>query len=131
MKRMVNLLRTIAGRQQRNGGPKPVSSSPTISGILRAHLAERSCAPAVWIAPQQYRSFREVFEVVGQIADVLRSQVKTAHPRIAVVTPRGWAGLVGFLGVVEVGTCCPLDAKLTSREFAGAMAALQPDVLLA
>jgi acyl-CoA synthetase (AMP-forming)/AMP-acid ligase II len=38
--------------------------------------------------------------------------------------------LFGFLSAVEVGTCCPLDAKRTGREFTDALAALEPDVLL-
>ena len=131
MKSVVNFLRTIASRQGQTGGPKPASQGQTVSDVLRSHLAERSKAPAVWVEPQKYRSFGEVFEVVGRIAHALRSQVETAHPRIAFATPRGSAGLFGFLGAIEVGTCCPLDAKLTSREFADALAALQPDVLLA
>ena len=105
-------------------------AGPTISDVLRAHLAEQSNAPAVWVAPQEYRSFREVFEIVGQIAQAVRSQVETAHARIAFATPRGSAGLFGFLSAVEVGTCCPLDAKLTGREFSDALVALEPDVLL-
>jgi oxalate---CoA ligase len=128
---VVNLTDGIASRQERKMHPRPVSQSQTISDFLRAKLAERSNAPAVWVAPQKYRSFGEVFEIVGRIAQALRSQVETAHPRIAFATPRGSAGLFGFLGAIEVGTCCPLDAKLTSREFADALAALQPDVLLA
>ena len=131
MKSVVNFLRTVAGRQGHKGAPQPASQRPTISDVLRAHLAEQSNAPAVWVAPQEYRSFREVFDIVGQIAQAVRSQVRTAHPRIAFATPRGSAGLFGFLGAVEVGTCCPLDAKLTSRELDDALAALQPDVLLA
>lgn len=115
MKSVVNFLRTVAGRQGHKGAPQPASQRPTISDVLRAHLAEQSNAPAVWVAPQEYRSFREVFDIVGQIAQAVRSQVRTAHPRIAFATPRGSAGLFGFLGAVEVGTCCPLDAKLTSR----------------
>jgi acyl-CoA synthetase (AMP-forming)/AMP-acid ligase II len=131
MKSVVNFLRTIASRQGHTGGPKPASPGQTVSDVLRAHLAERSNAPAVWVAPQKYRSFREVFEVVGQIAQALRSQVESSHARIAFATPRGSAGLFGFLGAIEVGTCCPLDAKHTSHEFADALVALEPDVLLA
>jgi acyl-CoA synthetase (AMP-forming)/AMP-acid ligase II len=131
MKSVVNFLRTIAGRQEHKGAPKPALPSQTISDILRAHLAERSNSPAVWVAPQEYRSFREVFEVVGKIAEVLRSQVESAHARIALATPRGSAGLFGFLAAIEVGTCCPLDARLTCHEFAHALSALEPDVLLA
>lgn len=130
MKTVVNLLRSIASRQGRKSEPRPASSSQTISDVLRAQLAERSNAPAVWVAPQKYRTFSEAFEVVGQIAQALRSQVETPHARIAFATPRGSAGLFGFLGAVEVGTCCPLDAKLTDRELADALVALQPDVLL-
>lgn len=110
--------------------PRPASPSRTISEVLRAHLAERSNAPAVWVAPQKCRTFREVFDVVGQIAEALRSQVEASHPRVAFATPRGSAGLFGFLGAVEVGTCCPLDAKFTGPEFAAALVALDPDILL-
>jgi oxalate---CoA ligase len=130
MKSVVNLLRSIASRQGRKSEPRPASPSQTISDVLRAQLAERSNAPAVWVASQKYRSFSEAFEVVGQIAQALRSQVETSHARIAFATPRGSAGLFGFLSAVEVGTCCPLDAKLTGREFTDALAALEPDVLL-
>jgi oxalate---CoA ligase len=130
MKSVVNLLRSIASRQGRKSEPRPASPSQTISDVLRAQLAERSNAPAVWVAPQKYRTFSEAFEVVGQIAQALRSQVETSHARIAFATPRGSAGLFGFLGAVEIGTCCPLDAKLTGREFTGALVALEPDVLL-
>lgn len=130
MKSMVNLLRSIASRQGRKSEPRPTSPSQTISDVLRAQLAERGNAPAVWVAPNKYRSFSEAFEVVGQIAQALRSQVETSHARIAFATPRGSAGLFGFLSAVEVGTCCPLDAKLTGREFTDALAALEPDVLL-
>lgn len=130
MKSVVDLLRSIASRQGRKSEPRPASLSQTISDVLRAQLAERSNAPAVWVAPQKYRSFSEAFEVVGQIAQALRSQVETSHARIAFATPRGSAGLFGFLSAVEVGTCCPLDAKLTGREFTDALAALEPDVLL-
>src|SRR5262245_16427828 len=113
MKRVVNFPRTIAGRQGQKGQPMPTSPNQTISNILRAHLAERNNAPAVWVAPQKYRSFAEVFEVIGQIAEALRFQVDTSHPRVAFAMPRDSAALYGFLGAVEVGTCCPLDAKLT------------------
>jgi acyl-CoA synthetase (AMP-forming)/AMP-acid ligase II len=130
MKSVVNLLRSIASRKGRKSEPRRASPSQTISDVLRAQLAERSNAPAVWVAPQKYRSFSEAFEVVGQIAQALRSQVETSHARIAFATPRGSAGLFGFLSVVEVGTCCPLDAKLTGREFTDALTALEPDVLL-
>jgi len=130
MKSVVNLLRSIASRQGRKSDPRPAWPSQTIIDVLRAQLAKRSNAPAVWVAPQKYRSFSDAFEVVGQIAQALRSQVETSHARIAFATPRGSAGLFGFLGAVEVGTCCPLDAKLTGREFTDALAALEPDVLL-
>src|SRR5215467_4555631 len=130
MKSVVNLLRSIASRQGRKSEPRPAWPSQTIIDVLRAQLAKRSNAPAVWVAPQKYRSFSDAFEVVGQIAQALRSQVETSHARIAFATPRGSAGLFGFLGAVEVGTCCPLDAKLTGREFTDALAALEPDVLL-
>jgi len=128
---VANFLRTVAWGHGQTHGPKPASPGQTVSDVLRAHLAERSNASAVWVAPQKYRSFGEVFEIVGQIAEALRSQVETAHPRIAFATPRGSAGLFGFLGAIEVGTCCPLDANLTGPEFANALAALTPDVLLA
>lgn len=131
MKSVVNLLRSIASRQGRKSEPRPASPSQTISDVLRAQLAQRSNAPAVWVAPQKYQTFSEAFEVVGQIAQALRSQVETSHARIAFATPRGSAGLFGFLSAVEVGTCCPLDAKLTGREFTDALVALEPDVLLA
>jgi acyl-CoA synthetase (AMP-forming)/AMP-acid ligase II len=104
--------------------------SRTIGEVLRGQLAERSHVPAVWVAPQKYRTFNEAFEVVGHIAQALRSQVESSHPRIAFAAPRGSVGLFGFLGAVEVGTCCPLDAKLTGHEFADALAALEPDILL-
>src|SRR5271166_128966 len=110
--------------------PRPASPSQTIGDVLRAQLAERSNAPAVWVAPHKYRSFSEVFEVVGQIAEAVRSQVETSHARIAFATPRGSAGLFGFLSSVEIGTCCPLDAKLKGPEFTDALVALEPDVLL-
>src|SRR5215470_4718490 len=102
----------------------------TISGHLRGHLTKRSNAPAIWITPEQCLTFREVFDIVGQVAQALRSQVRVPHPRIACAAPRGPAGLFGLLSAIEVGTCCPLDAKLTSSEFAEALAALKPDVLL-
>ena len=130
MKSVVNLLRSIASRQGRKSEPRPASPSQTINDVLRAQLAERSNAPAVWVAPQKYRTFSEAFEVVGQIAQALRSQVETSHARIAFATPRGSAGLFGFLSAVEIGTCCPLDAKLTGREFTDALVSLEPDVLL-
>jgi acyl-CoA synthetase (AMP-forming)/AMP-acid ligase II len=130
MKSVVNPLRSIASRQGHKSEPRPASPSQTISDVLRAQLAERSNAPAVWVAPQKYRTFSEAFEVVGQIAEALRSQVETSHARIAFATPRGSAGLLGFLSAVEVGTCCPLDAKITGREFTDALVALEPDVLL-
>jgi oxalate---CoA ligase len=130
MKSVVNLLRNIASRQEHKSEPRPASPSQTIGGVLRAQLAERSNAPAVWVAPQKYRTFSEVFEVVGQIAQALRSQVETSHARIAFATPRGSAGLFGFLSAVEVGTCCPLDSKLRGREFTDALAAPEPDILL-
>jgi len=71
MKSVVNLLRSIASRQGRKSEPRPASPSQTISDVLRAQLAERSNAPAVWVAPQKYRTFSEAFEVVGQIAQAL------------------------------------------------------------
>src|SRR5499426_779114 len=131
MRGVANFLRTVAWGHGQTHGPKPASPGQTVSDVLRAHLAERSNASAVWVAPQKYRSFSDAFVVVGQIAEALRSQVEIAHPRIAFATPRGSAGLFGFLGAIEVGTCCPLDAKLTGPEFASALAALTPDVLLA
>src|SRR6476659_7057064 len=117
MKSAVNLLGSGGSQQGRTSEPRPASPSQTISDVLRAQLAERSNAPAGLVAPQKYRTFRAAFEVVGQIAQALRSQVETSHARIAFATPRGSAGLFGFLSAVEVGTCCPLDAKLTGREF--------------
>src|SRR5215468_10496785 len=116
MRSVANFLRTVAWGHGQTHGPKPASPGQTVSEVLRAHLAERCNAQAVWVAPQKYRSFGEVFEIVGQIAEALRSQVETAHPRIAFATPRGSAGLFGFLGAIEVGTCCPLDANLTGPE---------------
>jgi acyl-CoA synthetase (AMP-forming)/AMP-acid ligase II len=107
----------------------PASAYRTISESLRAHLGERSGTPAIWIAPGHYRTFRQVFDVVEHIAEALRAQIPVPHPRVAFATPRGSAGLFGFLAACEVGTCCPLDAKLTDAEFAGALAALTPDVL--
>ena len=104
---------------------------PTIGEVLRARLAARGDAPAVWMAPERHRTFRETFEVAGAIARALRAQVGTPHPRIAFATPRGPAGLFGFLGAIEAGTCCPIDARLTGAEIADALAALAPDVLLA
>ena len=130
MKSVVNLLRSVASPQGRKSEPRPASPSQTINDVLRAQLVERSNAPAVWVAPQKYRTFSEAFDVVGQIAQALRSQVEILHARIAFATPRGAAGLFGFLSAVEVGTCCPLDAKLTGGEFTDALVALEPDVLL-
>src|ERR1700738_2572212 len=130
MKGLLHFLRTATTRQRHKGVPAYTAPNQTIRDILRSHLTERSHAPAIWVAPQQYRTFREVFDVVDRLAHTVRSLVDIPHPRIALATPRGSAGLFGFLAAVEVGTCCPLDAKLTSHEFADALVALGADVLL-
>jgi oxalate---CoA ligase len=130
MKGLLHFLRTATTRQRHKGVPAYTAPNQTIRDILRSHLTERSHAPAIWVAPQQYRTFREVFDVVDRLAQAVRSLVDIPHPRIALATPRGSAGLFGFLAAVEVGTCCPLDAKLTSHEFADALVALGADVLL-
>jgi oxalate---CoA ligase len=104
--------------------------SATINGRLRAHMATRGGSPAIWIAPGQSRSFSQMYEIVDHIADALRRHVKAAHPRIALATPRGAAGLIGFLASIEVGTCCPIDAKLKEAELVDALVALTPDAVL-
>src|SRR5436309_3436124 len=131
MRSGAHFLSNVARGDLQTHGPKPASPGQTVSDVLRAHLAERGDAPALWVAPQKYRSFGDVFNIVEHIAEALRSQVDIEHPRIAFATPRGSGGLFGFLGAIEVGTCCPLDANLKGPEFANALAALTPDVLLA
>jgi acyl-CoA synthetase (AMP-forming)/AMP-acid ligase II len=130
MKGLRTLLRTAGSGQEHKLQPASAPLHQTISDRLRGNLTERSNAPAIWIAPQQHHSFCEVFDIVGEIAKALRSHVGVPHPRVACAMPRGSAGLFGFLSAIEVGTCCPLDAKLTGSEFAEVLVALQPDVLL-
>ncbi len=102
----------------------------TISGRIRAHEADEAASPAVWIAPGQPLSFSQVFHIVDQIAAGLRQYIDMAQPRIAFATPRGAAGLFGFLASIELGTCCPIDAKLREAELTNTLAALAPDVVL-
>jgi len=59
--------------------PRPASPSQTIGDVLRAQLAERSNAPAVWVAPHKYRSFSEVFEVVGAQWKLIAHAVRHAE----------------------------------------------------
>jgi len=102
----------------------------TINGRLRAHVITRGGSPAIWIAPGQSRSFSQMYDIVDHIAAALRRHVEVAHPRIAFATPRGAAGLYGFLASIELGTCCPIDAKLKEVELVDALAALAPDIVL-
>lgn len=105
-------------------------SAITISGRIRAQTAHEAASPAVWITPGQSLSFSQVFSIVDQIAAVLRQCIDIEHSRIAFATPRGAAGLFGFLASIEVGTCCPIDAKMREAELADALNALAPDVVL-
>src|SRR5262245_41921265 len=104
--------------------------SATINGRLRAHLATRGGSPAIWIAPGQSRSFSQMYNIVDDIAAALRRHVEVAHPRIAFATPRGAAGLYGFLASIELGTCCPVDARLKEAELVDTLVALAPDAVL-
>ena len=84
----------------------------------------------IWIAPGQSRSFSQMYDIVDHIAAALRRHVEVAHPRIAFATPRGAAGLYGFLASIELGTCCPIDARLKEAELVDALVALAPDAVL-
>ena len=46
--------------------------SATINGRLRAHVATRGGSPAIWIAPDQFRSFSQMYDIVDHIAAELR-----------------------------------------------------------
>jgi acyl-CoA synthetase (AMP-forming)/AMP-acid ligase II len=102
----------------------------TINGRLRAHMATQGGSPAIWIAPGQSRSFSQMYDIVDHIAAALRRHVEVAHPRIAFATPRGAAGVYGFLASIELGTCCPIDARLKEAELVDALVALAPDAVL-
>ena len=104
--------------------------SATINGRLRTHVGTRGGCPAIWIAPDQFRSFSQMYGIVDHIATELRRHVEVARPRIAFATPRGAAGLFGFLASIELGTCCPIDAKLKEAELVDALVALAPDAVL-
>jgi acyl-coenzyme A synthetase/AMP-(fatty) acid ligase len=75
----------------------------TINGRLRAHMATQGGSPAIWIAPGQSLSFSQMYDIVDHIAAALRRHVEVAHPRIAFATPRGAAGLYGFLASIVIG----------------------------
>jgi hypothetical protein len=75
MKGLLHFLRTATTRQRHKGVPAYTAPNQTIRDILRSHLTERSHAPAIWVAPQQYRTFREVFDVVDRLAQAVRSLV--------------------------------------------------------
>lgn len=102
----------------------------TISGRIRAYAVHEAASPAVWIAPGRPLSFSQVCGIVDQIAASLRQAIDIVHPRIAFATPRGAAGLFGFLASIELGTCCPIDAKLRDAELDDALTVLAPDVVL-
>ena len=103
---------------------------PTVGQVFRARMTERASAAAIWVAPGQFRSFQQVNDLVAEIVDAIRGNVVAPYPRIAFATPRGAAGVYGFLAAIEIGTCCPLDSKLTEAEFVDALAALKPHALL-
>ena len=102
----------------------------TIVRALRAHLPDQDHRAALWLGPGACVTYREMFDLVEQLAVVLHQQGIHSTSRIAFATPRGAPAVVGFLAASSVGTCCPLDGKLKQSEFCEAFAALAPDILL-
>jgi acyl-CoA synthetase (AMP-forming)/AMP-acid ligase II len=68
--------------------------------------------------------------MVGALAAGLLAQGVAPGSRIGFLAPRGPLGVIGFLAASCVGTCCPLNPRLTANESAAALDNLSIAALL-
>lgn len=105
---------------------RPLSIASALFPLQR--LAEN---PTAFIDAQgRTTSYATVAEQVLQLADFLRLAGVRKGERIAFITPRGPLGVIGFLAIAELGTCCPLNPRLKSSELATVLNALSVDLIL-
>jgi acyl-CoA synthetase (AMP-forming)/AMP-acid ligase II len=68
--------------------------------------------------PVRYRDIGPLVEELAEQADL--SELPPSA-RVALLTPRGKDGLLGFLAVSSYVVCCPLDPRLLDEELTGAI----------
>lgn len=75
-------------------------------------------------------TYADVARLVRDLADFLIAAGARAGDRIAFMSPRGPLGVIGFLAVAEIGTCCPLNPKLKPDELVASLLGMRVDLVL-
>jgi oxalate---CoA ligase len=75
-------------------------------------------------------TYKSVEKCVASLAAQLRRAGFGHGDRLALSTPRGPLGLISFLSLSSVATCCPLDPRLKDDEFEAALDGLSVKALV-
>jgi acyl-CoA synthetase (AMP-forming)/AMP-acid ligase II len=75
-------------------------------------------------------SYDAASTATGAIVSALAELGITAGDRVAFLAPRGPLGIIGFLGITSVATCCPFNPRLRLEELEAAMGAMQVTALV-
>ncbi|MDB5514516.1 MAG: amino acid adenylation enzyme/thioester reductase family protein [Tardiphaga sp.] len=75
-------------------------------------------------------SYDTALTATGAIVRALTELGITATDRVAFLAPRGPLGIIGFLGISSVATCCPFNPKLRAEELEAAIKAMQVTALV-
>lgn len=86
--------------------------------------------PAFVLSDRSTLSYRSTAFAVQRLAERLRACGVRAGMRVAFLAPRGPLGVVGFLAISEVATCCPLNPRLKPQELAGVLSSMDISVLV-
>jgi oxalate---CoA ligase len=74
--------------------------------------------------------YRDIGPILEDLAEQARLSELSRSARVALITPRGKDGLLGFLAVSSYAICCPLDPRLLDDELAHAIQDLGAAVLV-
>ena len=101
-------------------------------GTIAAHLFAPDRGDRAAFVDRHGKPLR--FGVVAEMVDALASGLLrrgiAPGSRIGFLVPRGPLGVIGFLATSSIGTCCPLNPRLTPNELAAALETLSIAVLL-
>jgi acyl-CoA synthetase (AMP-forming)/AMP-acid ligase II len=75
-------------------------------------------------------SFETLNAQIAQITQTLRAMEVKPGNRIAFASPRNYLGIVGFVGIADAGTCCPVNPRLSEQEFVNFFLTLSISVLV-
>lgn len=105
-------------------------TNPSVCSALFSEERMTTDLPAFVLADQSAISYRAAAVAVCNLTEALKACGVSSGMRVAFMAPRGPLGVVGFLAIAQITTCCPLNPRLKPLELAATLSSLDISALI-